>query len=51
MAMTARVHDSAGPGRSWPEPPSDWEDTRATFHLWTQVIGKIRMACTPVSSH
>jgi hypothetical protein len=39
------------PERAWPEPPSDWEDTRATFHLWTQVIGKIRMACTPVVSH
>jgi hypothetical protein len=37
--------------RSWPEPPRDWEDTRATFHLWTQVIGKVRMACTPVVSH
>jgi Family of unknown function (DUF5996) len=38
-------------GDPWPEPPSDWEDTRATFHLWTQVIGKVRMACTPVVSH
>jgi Family of unknown function (DUF5996) len=37
--------------RAWAEPPSDWEDTRATFHLWTQVIGKIRMACTPMTSH
>jgi hypothetical protein len=49
--MTARSHESDGAGRSWPEPPSDWEDTRATFHLWTQIIGKIRMACTPVASH
>jgi hypothetical protein len=51
MAITARAHESGGPDRSWPEAPSDWEDTRATFHLWTQVIGKIRMACTPVASH
>jgi uncharacterized protein DUF5996 len=36
---------------TWPEPPSDWEDTRATFHLWTQVIGKIRLAQTPFTSH
>jgi hypothetical protein len=36
---------------SWPEGPRDWEPTRATFHLWTQVIGKVRMACTPVTSH
>jgi hypothetical protein len=48
--VTSR-HPQAEPGRRWPEPPSDWEDTRATFHLWTQVIGKIRMAQTPVTSH
>jgi hypothetical protein len=42
---------SADSAATWPEPPSDWEDTRATFHLWTQVVGKIRMACTPVTSH
>ncbi len=35
----------------WPEPPEDWEETRATFHLWTQVIGKIRLACTPTLNH
>lgn len=49
--MTTRIQHGEDPRRSWPEPPSDWEDTRATFHLWTQVIGKIRMACTPVTSH
>jgi hypothetical protein len=35
----------------WPQPPRDWDPTRATFHLWTQVIGKIRLACTPLVSH
>jgi hypothetical protein len=39
------------PSRSWPESPTDWEDTRATFHLWTQVVGKIRLAGTPIISH
>lgn len=38
-------------GGAWPTPPRDWEDTRATFQLWTQVLGKIRMARTPVTSH
>ena len=38
-------------GSAWPQPPRDWDATRATFHLWTQVIGKIRLACTPVISH
>jgi hypothetical protein len=35
----------------WPEPPRDWADPQATFHLWLQVIGKIRMVSTPVISH
>lgn len=43
--------DGDGAVARWPEPPRDWSDTQATFHLWTQVIGKIRMACTPVQSH
>ena len=43
--------EPARSGRGWPEPPSDWEDTRATFQLWTQVIGKIRLARTPMISH
>lgn len=47
MTQEQRSDDAA----SWPQPPRDWEATRATFHLWTQVIGKIRMACTPVISH
>jgi len=29
----------------------DWADTRATFHLWTQIVGKIRMVSTPAENH
>lgn len=36
----------------WPALPlSEWEATRDTLHLWTQVIGKVRMARTPLMSH
>jgi hypothetical protein len=35
----------------WPQPPEDWADTRATFQLWTQVVGKVRLARTPLSNH
>jgi hypothetical protein len=49
--MTTRIRDGEDAGPSWPEPPTEWEDTRGTFHLWTQVIGKIRMAHTPLVSH
>lgn len=37
---------------SWPELPyAAWKDTRDTLHLWTQVIGKIRLAQTPWLNH
>jgi hypothetical protein len=29
----------------------DWADTLATLHMWTQVVGKIRMAQTPPLNH
>ena len=36
----------------WPELTlSEWEDTRDTFHLWTQVVGKVRLALEPMLNH
>jgi hypothetical protein len=29
----------------------DWQDTCATLHLWTQVVGKIRLVQTPWINH
>jgi len=38
--------------RIWPDLPySAWPDTYATLHLWTQIIGKIRLALTPKLNH
>lgn len=38
--------------RSWPELPfEDWTDTLETLHLWTQIVGKIRMSHTPWWNH
>ena len=28
-----------------------WQDTRDTLHLWTQVVGKVRMALEPMVNH
>jgi uncharacterized protein DUF5996 len=37
---------------AWPELPyAEWRDTCATLHLWTQVVGKIRLAQTPWLNH
>lgn len=36
----------------WPELPySAWKDTYATLHMWTQIVGKIRLAQTPWLNH
>jgi hypothetical protein len=36
----------------WPALPlEDWEDTYHTLHMWTQVVGKVRMALTPLHNH
>ncbi len=36
----------------WPELPyAAWRDTYATLHLWTQIVGKIRLAQTPWLNH
>jgi Family of unknown function (DUF5996) len=36
----------------WPSLPfSEWRDTCATLHMWTQVIGKIRLAQAPLINH
>jgi hypothetical protein len=36
----------------WPALPLDrWEDTRDTVHLWTQIVGKLRLALAPSVNH
>src|SRR5688500_6902945 len=34
----------------WPQLPYDqWKDTKDTLHLWTQIVGKIRLARMPMT--
>jgi hypothetical protein len=36
----------------WPSLPlKDWQDTYTTLHMWTQIVGKIRMAQSPPLNH
>jgi Family of unknown function (DUF5996) len=36
----------------WPPLPlSEWEATRATLHMWTQIVGKVRLALSPPVNH
>ncbi len=37
---------------AWPALPFiGWQDTCATLHMWTQVVGKIRLALEPMVNH
>ena len=37
---------------AWPELPLEaWQDTYDTLHMWTQIVGKIRMTLTPLINH
>jgi hypothetical protein len=36
----------------WPALPLDsWKETYATLHMWTQIVGKVRLALTPLINH
>jgi Family of unknown function (DUF5996) len=36
----------------WPPLPyAEWENTRDTLHMWTQIVGKTRMALAPLENH
>ena len=36
----------------WPSLPfSEWKDTYATLHMWTQIVGKVRLALGPDLNH
>jgi hypothetical protein len=38
--------------RFWPPLPlTEWQRTAETLHMWTQIIGKIRLALTPWINH
>src|SRR5213080_3467907 len=36
----------------WPSLPfSEWKETCATLHMWTQIVGKVRLALSPWTNH
>ncbi len=36
----------------WPDLPlKEWEDTYHTMHMWTQIVGKIRLRLAPPQNH
>ena len=40
---------AASTNSAWPALPlGDWSDTYATLHMWTQIVGKTRLALAPM---
>jgi len=36
----------------WPELPwAEWQQTASTLHMWTQIVGKTRLALCPLQAH
>jgi hypothetical protein len=53
IRLTRRNHVTMSESTSaWPElPVAQWVDTRDTLQLMTQVVGKVRLANTPLMNH
>lgn len=40
------------PELSWPPLPwEEWQQTASTLHMWTQIVGKTRLALCPLQAH
>src|SRR6266567_9362302 len=45
-------HPASSAASPWPPLPFDeWQATYETLHMWTQVVGKIRLVQTPWINH
>jgi len=44
---TSQTPEDAWPELNWP----DWQDTGDTLHRWIQIVGKVRMALSPMVNH
>jgi hypothetical protein len=41
-----------GASTQWPALPfAEWKDTASTLHMWTQIVGKIRLTLSPWTNH
>ncbi|MGA2905753.1 MAG: DUF5996 family protein, partial [Candidatus Korobacteraceae bacterium] len=50
MSVTLAYPRSDGLGLP-PLPYDSWKGTLATLHMWTQIVGKVRLALTPLVNH
>lgn len=42
------LQQTSHPAEIWPELPlGEWQDTLDTLHMWTQIVGKVKLELTP----
>jgi len=47
-----KLNDNSSSAEAWPALPlEEWKETYATLHMWSQIVGKIRLAQTPAVNH
>lgn len=50
--VTEQNQDTTRADGAWPALPlEEWQDTYATLHMWTQIIGKVRLTLAPLVNH
>ena len=47
MGSSETSSDNTWPALAYAE----WQDTCNTLHLWTQVVGKVKLALAPLTNH
>jgi hypothetical protein len=46
------MNQTQAPRDAWPElPHAEWTETIATVHLWTQIVGKVKLELSPWINH
>ncbi len=52
LGPVTQTLNAADPAAPWPDLPlAQWQDTYATLHMWTQIVGKTRLAHAPMVNH
>ncbi len=52
MGIAIQSSSSSRQPEFWPALPlAEWRETRDTLHMWTQIVGKVRMALSPRVNH
>src|SRR5271165_734385 len=52
ISLDRRIGLASPTAGAWPELDwADWQATAGTLHLWTQIVGKVRLRLTPIINH